>query len=221
MKNNESRNRFDDAITKRIKLKSLTSRTPFVPRDSAINQYIETALTIFHDDGKLSLKEEEYNSACQNLAAAREILQNLDINKSIEPHLGKLLEISKETSGAFFKVAASKFKQREFEQSYSLFIFLTLLLPESYDCWYRLGIAAQQAEHYAEALRAYAVALSFKADLFEARIFSIECSLKLGQQADAEAELKEAQNLIQTHPNPAWTKLFEGAKTLLHSRHHS
>lgn len=165
-----------------------------------INNHLKEAVQVVLHDGKRHLDAETYDVVKGDFTTASRILAERDPENVSTDDFSVTLQISDLTIDSIFTIAIAKFEEENYAACLSLFLFLTVLQPSEFDFWYRAGIAAQHCENWELAINAYAMAFDLNQELVEARLFSVQCYIKLGLLDEAEAECAAAAELIEAMP---------------------
>lgn len=188
---------------------------------SELSSQINLAFKTLVSEGQRYLDKDEYILIKNEFAAANDIINELDPKNQTTESYKTLLLLSDATIDAIFKIAVSTFKELRYHESLSLFILLTVLVPENTDYWYRAGILAQECENYELALRLYGAATSLEPSWVAPWIFSIDCYLKCGMQPEAKAAYSEAIKINEASPaDNEWKELLIQYQSIINKQEH-
>ena len=140
--------------------------------------------------------KENWTHACQKfseLACEERIFKDSDIYSSLQDQIG----ITKNTFDQFFKIGRELYLRNEFEKAADVFFMLGFLNHAYYNVWVSLGLSEQQANHYDQALRAYAMACIMNNDSPEPFLYAADCCLAMNDKYEAELYLNEAVERIE------------------------
>lgn len=131
-------------------------------------------------------------------------------------NLQSLAKISDTSMQTMANIATAMFNENRYEDSLSIFSFLSIFSPEYDEYWFRKGIAAQMCKKYDLALGAYAVVSQLDPNHIGSRLFSAECWLKSGQREKAIEEYTIAKGIIKNdQEHKEWLDLLNMIKTMI------
>ncbi|MBA2368190.1 MAG: tetratricopeptide repeat protein [Candidatus Protochlamydia sp.] len=174
-----------------------------------LSDYLNLALETLKTDGVCYVHNVDYESMMNQFSEANENLNKVDINHPLEQNYRHILHFSDSTMQSIFKIAQAEYSNNKFEESLSIFAFLSFLEPEDPDYWYRFGVLAHQLKRYEAALTSFTNSLSLDANFLEARIYTAYCHLKLGQLGEAKDDLDKIHELADSSTiDPIWSKMI-------------
>ncbi|MBA3238165.1 MAG: hypothetical protein H0T62_07460 [Parachlamydiaceae bacterium] len=156
--------------------------------------YLKKAIQALTDDGPNLVESGDYEEMLVQLSKSSNYLKKINFNEEVTDDLKTLLHIDEHVMETIFKIAQLEYKNEKVEESLAIFSLLTVLVPQDPDYLYRLGIVARQINKLELALLAFAKATTLNTTFIEARIYSAECNLKLGNFQEAKNELDEIKN---------------------------
>ncbi|HEV8052151.1 MAG TPA: hypothetical protein VGP47_06635 [Parachlamydiaceae bacterium] len=159
-----------------------------------LSKYIESALNILVNDGKIYLSTDQYRDLMKAFSHAQEFLSK---PREDLANYQTILQIKDTEMEAITKVAIEEFNQGKFDDCMAIFILLTTLRPDIFDYWYRAGIAAQKSALFDLAVKFYNTALELE-DNMGAHLFLIDCYLSLKKVSEARSQLDKAKIISET-----------------------
>jgi tetratricopeptide (TPR) repeat protein len=184
-------------------------------RMDELNDHIKNAFRIIQEEGGNYLSENEWNDLKNEIEKGFEIIRNLDEEILHEMSFLDMLGLTDKALGAIETIGRKKYQEKDFENGLSIYAFLTTLLQDHADLWYRLGILLQEKGDLERSIVAYDTA--FELDGTEDKnvgpiVFSAECLKLLGRKAEANERLEKARELI--HSNQSQSKWLESLNAL-------
>jgi tetratricopeptide (TPR) repeat protein len=180
------------------------------------SQLLQSGVKILEEEGLNYMEKEEHLTLLAEIASIRSRLDALDLSTSDDSKLREAVAVSDDARASILKVGIAKFKEENFSDSLAIFTLLSTLKSDDPDYWYRLGIAAQRNGQYELAMRAYAACADLAPEFLGARIFSVQCCLKIDRHDEALAGLAEAKNILKISGAEAeWGKLIADIENLL------
>jgi tetratricopeptide (TPR) repeat protein len=181
-----------------------------------LSQAIEFSLALLKREGAHYLDLHTNEALQQAFISAMARIDSLNLADLHIDNFAQLLSLSQGNLQAIATVAIAKYRAEQFDAAQSLLIFLTILQPDNFDYWYRLGIAAQHCGNFPLALRAYAVALKLNDELPGAHLFSAVCFLKLKLREAAVTSSREAEVIISRFGlDSSWSDMLAYVKVLI------
>lgn len=160
---------------------------------SELDKPLDNAFKLLFSEGLQYIDHEVYPAMIDQFKQMADRLEKLDPTQPEELHSWSTL--SDAVLNEIAKMALTKYDEENYTPCMALFVLLTVLYGDNFEYWYRLGIAAQKSEEINLALKAYTEALKIEPELVGARLFSVECYLKIGSKQAAEEELEKAKSL--------------------------
>jgi tetratricopeptide (TPR) repeat protein len=152
-------------------------------KNSAYLDQMERAISLLLSETE-DIEKDKIETIKKDLFRAKEIIDTMDLNVEVDRDLKSTLNISDETIKYIFDLAVIKYDKNQIESALILLILISTLTDDS-DYWYRAGIAAQSCNQQELALKFYTQAMEDNPELVGAKIFSIECHIKLGFKTEA------------------------------------
>lgn len=220
------KNRLDELLAeeeaKDIKFESLTVRKAHLEREirdsinfTEFDRHITEAITILWKEGSASLEKEEYSVLINSLFALKKNLSLLDLNELDDAKLQEVLKLPANCGEMILKIAIEKFNQKQYDESLSLLIFLTLVNPQDPDYWYRLGLVAKKCKNYPLALCALETTSELTPDFIGSHIFAAYCYFEMQSRENAVAEFDRAKNLYDIKMEEKWQQPLAHIEILL------
>ena len=173
---------------------------------SELEKYVSEAFSIIVEEGFNYVGAKEYEVILNEFSQIESCLDEFDLKS--KQTLQQVFGLQISTLERLFQIALLKFNEGAYTSSVAVFVLLTTLAPNYADYWYRLGIAAQRAEHINLALDAYMIAYELDPKMLGAWIFSAECLLSLGHIDGARSNFKKAKNLFSNEPDNDWQEMI-------------
>lgn len=199
-------------ISPRIKRAQIQEEIKKAMKYSELSQHISTAFSFLINDGAKFIEKNLFQEMSNQFEKMKRLLKEEDFNQEINENIQSHFQISNEVLIGIQEIGIAQFLAKEFSLSASIFVLLTILNPEKFEYWYRLGIAAQKSGDYNLALKAYMAALELNGELIGARIFSIECYLRINAPEKAREILLETKKI---NLESEWLSLLEDIEATL------
>lgn len=176
-----------------------------------LNDHIGAALTLLNNDECTRyISLDDFNEMKKQFKKSTYYLSNFKFSKSLNINYAEILHIKEKTLDDILKIAVHMFNEKRVGDCMSLLVLLTVLKPEDFDYWFRLGIAAHQLENYPLAIKAFTSSLHLNPEYLGAVIFLTSSYLKNNQNDLAKVEFGNAKNLMQKKPTDSeWKELFQ------------
>jgi len=183
---------------------------------SELDAYFTPSFDLLLSTGRDYLDPDANHEMQKTLSQIPEVIEKIDLDQEYTDSFQKLLGVSDGVMKSIVQIAQAQFEEEKFENCLSLFVVLSILAPENFDYWFRLGIAAQKAQKNDLALRAYRQAIDLNPKLVLALLFSVECYLSMDLSEQAKATLAEANRIAETTEiEGAWRPLLQEMNALL------
>lgn len=111
-------------------------------------------------------------------------------------NIAELLGLSFEICGSFYEIGAALFREKQFEEACSVFQFVSLLQPYTYEVWLALGMSHQRLEELVNAVSCFSVASLMDPSRMEPYIYSAECLIEGNEIEDAKGTLLLAKQFL-------------------------
>jgi tetratricopeptide (TPR) repeat protein len=183
-----------------------------------LSTYLIESLNLLRSQGQEYLDKEKFEELENVLSEIPKIIDQVDLNKELTESYQEILKFNDSVMESILKIAIAKFDEEKYADMIALCTLLTTLSPNNYDYWFKLGIAAQKAQNYNLALRAYEAANDIHPDLIGAKLFSVECHIMEGHPEIAKKALEDATKIAETtEVEEGWRKLLTEVKTIVDS----
>lgn len=201
---------FDDLDPKFLKLTTSKQRRIQMKSElqEALNlieyqRHTEIAIKLIHMEWKQYFNEEQYHQLQFDFANSISTIEAIDLVKITSEDLSTLHNITLESRGAIANMAIAKYKEAQYDDCLSLFMFLVLLNPYCSDYWFRSAIAAQNCKIFSLAATNFITAAALNPKLFTAHIFAAHCFLNDQMHIEAKEEFLIAKNQYEAmEPKP-------------------
>jgi tetratricopeptide (TPR) repeat protein len=171
--------------------------------------YINKALGLLLNSSPPLLTLENGEQLKRELVAVVEQLESPQFDYSKESFLQQALQISGSSVAVISDVAKRLFSQQQYDDALALYSLLSTLDPGNADCWFQLGMCAQESEKWDLAIRAYGAVIQLAPEFIGAYLFSIECHLKGNDQQAANETWKKAKQIAAANDLPdEWREAY-------------
>lgn len=180
-----------------------------------LTHQIQEALTVICSEGQNYLSTKDYKKLMAEIRQSADILADLDLTNA-STNFKDVLHFSDAGMDSIANIAVAKFDEGQFSSCLALFTFLTLLMPDNSDYWFRAAIAAQHNLDDDLALKNYDIAIQLAPQLAGAHIFAVQCYLNKGLHAEAVEEFEKAKKIVnESHDAGPWKDLLVDVETLI------
>lgn len=163
-----------------------------------VGESLSMGIFMIMQQGKNYLDLAAFTQVIDEFESAFDHLMKMDSTAGIDKTFKELAAISDDTVGYIEKMAIQKHKEKDFISSMRLFVLLTVLIPNNFMYWIRLGINHQEVRNFNDALKAYSRAFHLNAINIPNHVFMAECYLEMGDKINALQECELLKVLIET-----------------------
>lgn len=182
-----------------------------------LESYLTQAIKIIKFESVRYLSKEIAEDLQKELDSIGKQLQSASSNaKEIALDFGSYIENKKHFESSVQTIAYAKFDEKQFTESLSVNIFLTILFPENIEYWYRAALASHSAANYELAADLYNIVITMAPALLEPKLLLAECHFRNNSLETAKQIFYEAKKLSEIKEiEPSWQLLMEKLHTLL------
>jgi tetratricopeptide (TPR) repeat protein len=161
-----------------------------------VGKSLSHALFMIQKEGRRYLDMEGFTKVIDDIENAFDHLMKLDPQVITETSIKELTAISDETINNVEIMAIQKHKENENTSSGHLFLLLTILDPNNFSYWIRMGIIHQESKNFTEALKFYGRAVDLNSTNIPNHLFMAECYLETKDTINAQQEYELLKTLI-------------------------
>jgi tetratricopeptide (TPR) repeat protein len=146
------------------------------------------AVRCITQDGKLYLKEEDWQLLSNEIKISSEKLAKISYKEEIPERLYIFLGFSDKGMELIDMISREKFKEENYSLAQALGALLTILDSYNPSYWLHFGICYQEGGFYEKAIKAYSICHLLDPDSILAWICCSECYIKTNKQDNAKVE---------------------------------
>lgn len=175
-----------------------------------VGKSLSQALFLIMNEGRKYLDLDAFTRTIDEFESAFDRLMKLEFDAIKDQSIKELSGISDETVSTIEKMAIQKHKEKDLTSSGRLFFLLTILDPDNFSIWIRLGIVHQENKNYLDALKSYGRAFNLNSTNIPNHIFMAECYMEIKDRFNALQECELLKSLISTQDiDTKWKECFE------------
>ena len=183
-----------------------------------VGKSLSQGLFLIMSEGRKYLNLDDFTRTIDEFEMAFDRLMKMESDAIKDQSVKQLAGISDETIGSIERMAIQKHKEKDLISSERLFFLLTILDPDNFAIWLRLGIVHQENKNYIDALKSYGRALNLNTTNIPNHLFMAECYMEIKDKFNALQECDRLRSLIGSQDiDIKWKECFENLEKAINN----